>query len=267
MEEKRIIYVNSRNRISGTNSDFLFKIDIKDIEPTLVCCLQANIPKSYYLIREGENTFTLSEGVQSETITLTVGNYSRKALSTAVALALNTASALMSTYTYTMTYAKSSTSVDNGKYTYAVTGNGGTQPVLTFNSTDNIYEVLGFDIGSVNPFVGDELTSTNVVKLQIEDSIFIHSDICSNGSDNVLQEIFANNDPDFSNIVFQTPDVTAYSKKLTTSSNNMVRFYLTNEDNELLDLNGLNWTCTLLFYKPERKLLKFARDYVKILHS
>ena len=58
MYQERIYYINSRNRISGTNSNFTYKIDINNIEPDRIAVLQANIPKSYYLIQDNANSFT-----------------------------------------------------------------------------------------------------------------------------------------------------------------------------------------------------------------
>ena len=67
----------------------------------------------------------------------------------------------------------------------------------------------------------------NVVKFQLEDSIFIHSDISSNGNDNVLQEILGSQNTDFSAITYVCPDVEAYAKPIVSYTNNIYNFYLT----------------------------------------
>lgn len=262
MLQKRLYYINSRNRLHGTDSDFTISIDMKGIAPDHICVLQANIPKSYYLIQSGENTFQLREGVLTATVTVTPATYGRTTLASIVTTALNNASP--NHYTYAITYTNPTTTGDTGKYTFTVTGNAGVQPSFVFTD-NNIYEVLGFEASSTNAFTASSLVSTNVIKLQKEDSIFIHSDICTNGNDNVLQEIYASNDSDFSNIVFQTPDTEAYSKRLISNQNNVFRFWLLNEDKEAMNLNGQNWTMTLMAYKTDERLYDFVRSYAKII--
>ena len=101
-----------------------------------------------------------------------------------------------------------------------------------------MFEIMGFDIGSTNVFIGDSLKSSTVINLQKENSVFIHSDLCSNGTDNILQDIYASDISDFGNVIFQNTEVEASSKKLTTNNNNIAHFHLTNEDGNAIDLNG-----------------------------
>ena len=75
------------------------------------------------------------------------------------------------------------------EYTWTVSNNSGVQPRFIF--TDYLYEQFGFEPNSSYVFTANTLTSINVVKFQLEDSVFIHSDIATNGSDNVLQEILS----------------------------------------------------------------------------
>ncbi len=95
------------------------------------------------------------------------------------------------------------------------------------------------------------LTSINVVKFQLEDSIFIHSDIATNGVDNVLQEMLGCQNTDYSTITFVCPDVEAYAKPITSNSNNIYNFYLTDEDGDDLDLNGQNIVFSLMLFKKD----------------
>ena len=259
-EVQRIYHINSRNRSSGTDSDMTYKIDMRDINPSHCCVLACNIPKSYYLIGENENVFTLDEGTQA-TITIAVGNYTRTTLKNVVITALNLASP--NGWTYAISIPSASIG-DNGKYTFTVTGNGGVQPDFIFTD-NNIFETLGFEINSTNSFVGDSLTSVNVVKITKEDTVFIHSDICDNGNDNILQEIYTASNPAFSNIIFNTPSVDGYSRKMPTNTDNIFKIWLTNEDGEPLNLNGQNWQMTLLVYRPDNKLFRFIKDFSKLL--
>src|SRR5699024_3471995 len=60
IRNKKLYYINSRNRLNGDNSEFSYQIEL----PTPnyydhVVVLQAVIPKSYYLVQEGYNTFKI----------------------------------------------------------------------------------------------------------------------------------------------------------------------------------------------------------------
>ena len=198
-DNKKVFYVNSRNRTTGTNSDFTFLLDMKGFEPTHCVVLQANIPKSYYIIQDGANTFTLTEEGVDATATIPPGNYNRTNFRVVISSLLNSTSP--NGYTYTMTYPNTATGGDTGKYTYTCVGHT-LQPSFAFSSDSNVYETLGFDVGTTT-FSGGSLTSSNVIKLTHEDSVFIHSDMVGGLSNNILQEIFAADSPDFSNIVFE----------------------------------------------------------------
>ena len=71
----------------------------------------------------------------------------------------------------------------------------------------------------------------------------------TNGSDNVLQEMLGCQNTDYSTITFVCPDVEAYSKKITSSTNNVYFFQLTDEDGVEINLNGQNIVFTLMFKK------------------
>jgi hypothetical protein len=254
LTNKRIFYINSHERIEGSHSNFQYNIQIPPYEFDGVCLLSAVIPKSYYLIRNGKNTFTLQELGVNYTITIPIGNYSATSLRSTLATALSAASG--NGWVYTVTYPNISTSANTGKFTFTVSGNTG-QPSFIF--TTNVYEVLGFEPNSTVTFTANTLTSVNVVKLQVEDTLLLHSDICSNGKDDILNEIFIAASPDFSNIKYQCPDVQAYSKSLSTQNNNVYRFSLTDEDGNMIDLNGLNIVLTLVLYKTE----DIMKNYIK----
>ena len=49
------IYINSRDRINGTDENFTYNINFPSgLDFTHVVCLNVLIPKSYYLIQNGE---------------------------------------------------------------------------------------------------------------------------------------------------------------------------------------------------------------------
>ena len=260
----KLFYINSRNRIEGTDSNFSYQFQMPaDIKFDHVCVMQMYIPKSYYLITAIE-TFTLTEGVNSIQITLPVGNYTRRSFASSLQLILNTLSPHH--YVYTITYPTSSLVGDNGKYTYSVTGNAGVQPIFTFVASNDVWDHMGFASASINTFVASTLTSTQVINLQKENTIFLHSDIANNGSDNILQEVFSTQASDYSSIVFQQYNIDGYSKKIVGNLNNVYRFYLTDESANQIDLNGQNFNLTLLLYK-KNNIYEMIKQFLRLQAS
>ena len=246
ISDKQIFVINSNNRITGTSNDFTINLDFdpnKDFDSVTI--LQCLIPLSYYLIQNGQNTFTLQEGANQVTVTIPIGNYNRKSFATVLTSVLNSSSP--NSFIYTITYPNSAIQGDTGLYTYTVSNNAGVQPIFIFGNY--CYEPMGFNENSSNIFVSNSLTSTNVVKLSPEDSILIHSDLCSNYGNDILQEIYTATTGTFSSIAFQNFDVESNYKKLTTTKNNVYRIYLTNEDFLPINLNGQNIVITLMLFK------------------
>ncbi len=69
ISKKTIYYIDSHSRLSGEHNDFMFNIDFPpDVDYTHCCLLSAVIPKSYYLIQAGINTFVLRENNVNTTI-------------------------------------------------------------------------------------------------------------------------------------------------------------------------------------------------------
>ena len=258
---KQIFYVNSSLRLTGNDSSFsyYFKID-PNADFNRVVMLQCSIPKSFYLVPQGYNQFTLQEGTSSVTINFPIGNYTRASLA-------NTLNTILSSnspngYTYKVTYPNTGTSVDLGLYTFTVSGNGSTQPSFIF--TTSMYQQLGFATNTTNTFSANTLTSTNVANLSTETTLFIHSDMCQNSEgDDVLQEIYSSGDASFSFINFQNLTPKEYGKVLSTNTSNVFKFWLTDEYGVTLNLNGVNMNFTIMIYKSNNidNLLKGAIKY------
>src|SRR5574338_141074 len=104
IKHRRLFYINTADKISGTDaSNFQIQIPIPPHETfTHVCVLEANIPKSYYLVQSGFNTFTLRENGVNSTITIPAGNYSLSSFATVLATQLNATTS--QGWTYTVSY-------------------------------------------------------------------------------------------------------------------------------------------------------------------
>ncbi len=271
IDKKKIFYIDSRDRVSGTDNNFNIALNLSpDDDFDSVVILQCQIPKSYYLIREGLNTFTINETNNQTNTTLTSiiyipsGNYNRKSLASVLEQVLGQYSA--SNISYTVSFLNPTKQGDDGKYYFSYSGNY----TVSFNFSSNVFEALGFDKNSANSFIFNsiigewELVSKNVIKLQLEDTIYIHSNICNNPEGNdVLQEIYCSTgESSFSNIYYSMIDLESCSKSMVRSNNNIYNFNLTNEDDQPVELNGLNMFITLMVYK-KNKIFDLIKGYIK----
>ena len=123
IQNKRIFYCDSHNRVSGTHSNFTLSIDYKQADFTHCVILQATVPKSYYLVQPNKNTFILDENGSQVTITMPIGNYSRSSFGYQLQYQLNQNSP--NGYTYVMSTPNPQQTADTGLYTWTVTNNSG----------------------------------------------------------------------------------------------------------------------------------------------
>lgn len=239
-----VIFISSLNRVSGTNSNFQSApIDLGINKYDSCCVCQASIPRSFYNIPTGYNTFTLKEGVSTVTVTIPVGSYNRINLQSVLQTILNSSSPNL--WTYTVSYPNTVTSGDTFKYTITVTGNGGTQPQFIF--TNSMFRQLGFDASSTNSFVGSSLTSTNCINLAYATRAFIKSNICF-GTD-ILQEILGYGSfPMLSVAYFEQQDYDLNSRVFNPNNLNTWSFVIVNEFDEVIDLNGVSWGLSIVLY-------------------
>lgn len=260
--QKQIFYVNSNNRLSGTHSNFTYSFNMDRTQNyDRVVLLAASIPKSYYLIISGSNTFTLTENTSSVTITITPGNYTRSSFASTLQSLLNSNSP--NHYTYSITSNNMSTTYDQGIFYFSVSGNSGIQPIFTF--TTYLYEQLGFNEKTSYQFSSNSLQSINVTNLTQETTLFLHSNMSINeGGDNVLQEIYATGEQTFSYINFINPIPYEYSKILTNDKSNSFTFTLTDENGNEINTNGININFTIMIYKSN-DILNMIKMFLKYI--
>ena len=249
--KKYIFYVDSDLRLSresSSSSSFSYILYLPQ-DATQVSVMQASIPKTYYLVQAGSNTFTLKHGVSTYVITVPIGNYSMRKFKSVLTTLLNAASA----FVYTIVYpGQTDDSAETGKFVYTVTGNAGVQPQFIFPSTSTLYRQMGFEEASTNTFVGSTITSANVIDFDIVSAIYILSDICEAGpnqqqSSSVLQEIFSQNNVSMSRIGFVNPCPELTAKPLM-KDRTVFTFSICDNDSRPLDLNGLQINLSLLVF-------------------
>lgn len=249
IQSSRIYYINTENRLSGSTSNFQYNVQIPPNSGFDRCVvLQASVPISFYLIQDGYNTFLLRETSAANphndvTITIPPGNYTKDSLPAVVTPLLDTAS--QNQYKYTFSYQDA-----QQKYVYSVNNDAAVSVGFIFNS--HLSQQFGFDKNSINMFpaaADAELSSTNVLNFAVEGTIFIHSNITNELTD-VLQEVYTTT----TNTIVQyqlSTNIDAYSKQLRSTGSNVFQFYITNEEDEELILQGQDCLITLLLYKSD----------------
>lgn len=271
IRSQQIVHINSAFRSSGTDSNFDISIPLKKNNSfTHVAVLSASIPKSYYLIADGENTFIIRENAVDYTITLPVGNYTI----TSLIYVLNNLFTGDTSH-YSVSFPDGKTEAQTGKLTFS--HNNAQHGSEFIFENNHLAEVLGFARGSTNPFIisgnTSTLLSTSVCNFQKESTIFLHSSCASNGgADDILLELFASGNPDLSNINFESSgNLEEHSKILKDSQSTNYSFYITDEYRSEIFLNGINLLITLCFYEKNQisslttGFIKYITMYVESL--
>lgn len=245
------IYINSKRRTlpSNTSNFFYYSPEIESIrnknEYTKITLLRASIPKTYYLINE--NSFTLIEGNTRVNLSLPQGKYNIENFRERLAHTLQQGSSHGFMYHVLSDTLEQFEAPITGKYTFTVEGNDELQIPIAIELYGVLYEQMGFDAHSVNYFVNNTLTSKYVYNMNREATLFIHSDLCQNDSNNTLQDIFTVSSETNSYIAWENPNPFLTAKKI----NNLTPIHhviLTDEDEQDMDLNGGNINLTYLIF-------------------
>ena len=245
-----VINFSSKDRVGGTNSSFTSEpIDLGINKYDSVCLIQASIPRSFYNVPTLYNTFRISEptGSRNFLVTMPVGSYNKINFAAVLGTTMTAASlASGNGWTYTVTY-PSALVGDTFKYTFAVTGNA-TQPSLIF--TTAMFRQMGFDENTTNTFTSSSLVSSNCINLSYITRAFIKSNVCLNSQDGILEEILNYGSyPMLSLCYYQQVAFDLNTRVFNDSAVNSWSFTLVDSFDQLIDLNGINWSFSLVFYK------------------
>jgi hypothetical protein len=239
-------FIDSENRTSGSDdSDITVTIHLSSsVKYNRVVLVKATIPKTYYLIDAPFNTFILEEDGVQVTITVPPGDYSRTSFQVVIEELLNTFSP--HGWTYDVTYPNSRIEADTGKYTFAVSGSGLLSPSFIFG--EGLHRQMGFLKDSTNVFDGLEITSTAVLKFQLEDAVFLRTNMVNTRSDNIMAAVFMNTSPQFTTVLYECKDLTACSKPLSTQNASSFRFWMTDAHGHTINFNGSNWNAEIMTF-------------------
>lgn len=244
-----IVNFNSKDRISGTNSNFnSIPIDLGNNAFDTVCLVQASLPKSFYNMPSGYNTFTLKENATSVTVTIPAGSYTRINLQSVLATRLTAASP--NGLTYTVSY-PASTVADTFHYTFTV--NSSTIAVEFIFSSISPYRQLGFEIGTYTFTAGtgtSTLESVNSLNLSFILRAFIKSNLVADATDSILEEILNFGSYPASSVVhYQQYNFDMNSRKLSPSNKTSWNFVIQDSFGREIDLNGIPWAFSIVFYQ------------------
>lgn len=243
MSQPVILNFSSKDRISGTNSNFQsLPIDLGVNNYDSVCLLQASIPRSFYNVPSNYNTFTLSENGILKIVTIPPGSYNRINFQNVLQSSINA----VASYVYTVSYPNTAVQGDTFKYTFSVNN---PNPVR-FIFTSSLFRQIGFNENSNNLFVAQSLTSTNCINLAYVTRAFIRSDVCLGVTDSILEEILNYGTfPMLSIAYYEQVDFDINTRTYNPSSTNSWNFSLVDSFGQEIDLNGIPWNFSLIFFQ------------------
>lgn len=250
-----VLNFNSKDRISGTNSNFESNpVDLGRNAFDSVCLVQASIPKSFYNMPSGYNSFVLTEDngitIDSVTITIPPGNYTRINLQSVLATVLTANSP--DGFVYTVTY-PASTVADTFHYTFNVNQGSSVNISFTFNNRSP-FRQLGFDVGTYQfqdvSLILSTLESVNSLNLSYILRAFIKSNIVSNATDSILEELLNfGSFPSSSVMSFQQVSFDLNSRIYNKDNKNAWTFALVDSFGEEINLNGIPWAFSIVLFQ------------------
>lgn len=236
MDEVDSIQINLNSKfattyINGSHCNCIFdlpSVQIPNQHHVHISVVNAIIPYSFYNINLSNNILIYIVNGVSSTLNITVGNYN--SIQLASYLTTNMPG-------FTCYY----NSIPN-KFTFTNTQN------FTFVSISTCLKTLGF-VNLDTTSTGFALTSSFCANLQSIQCIHIKSNFLTgniNSSDLYIQDTICTipvNTPPNSNIVFHNHN--QFTTNLYSNILNDIVIKIVNQDNAILDLNGLDWSITL----------------------
>ena len=236
------IHLNSKNAdryINGTSDiEFYLPLIESQLQHTIYLSVQhAVIPYSFYNIDDNNNKLVYLVNGVTNTLLITLGNYNPYQLIT-----------FLQTNISNMTITYNSL---NNKFTFIHSLYD-----FSFLSTSNCLVLIGFTKEGITSS-SKTITSTNCINLQSHHCICISSNLITgsinsgNEYDNsIICSIPIYHQP-FSMITYLNHNNLKYN--LYNNCFNNLRIRLTDQNNNLINLNGCNWSCTV-----QLEIIKFV---------
>jgi len=265
-QASRVMYLNSadahRHHYKTTHFTFTFKeaLHTRPSEGLLVSLISASIPYSFYNIRTGINDgLVLRVGNTPDFVTLPAGNYNATSIRVALLERINTKLGVHTggvtnhaPHTLEMAY-----DVPTQKFQFKLTKTG-TDPSTTLTldfATSSLSVELGGGSADLVITEGAALLSApDVADLNGSvHALYLRTDIptksvfesLTGGASDILGKISLNTNP--GGIIVHEPNNTAYQTLVATNHLRTISVRVTDERNDLLDLNGLHFQLGILF--------------------
>lgn len=236
-QEIRNVVVESNKRTSGTENNFTYNFLWPVARPDTVALESIQLFNTQYTINAKCNKFYMTDrGGTQRVITLTNGNYTATSLASHVENAINA----VTTDVYSVSF-----SANTGKIT--ITNPSGNFS-LTFgtNTTNSCAYVLGFD--NTNLTGASTYTGQNLVRLSTK-YYLVYADIVSNNTyfANAVDSVIAYvpNDVVFGDLINYSPTL-AKTFKVSVSDISTAKFYVKDDRDQIVDLNGVDWSMNLV---------------------
>ena len=237
-----LLTLNSKDRISGSSSDFLVKINNPPKNISQVCLREVILPNSIYNINSSNNMLYFEVGSTGvANLSIPPGFYNTLSLVTKLNERF-TAIGVATTVTYDST---------NNKYTF-------THPSifnLYFGYNNTLVDILGFNTINYNNSLNGSITSPRVGNLNSVYSLYIivkELGTPNLNSKNLHYTFKLSLNANTNTILYQQSKI-FYDQRiqLTNVLNSNLGDYnvkLVYDDGNAVDLNGLNWELTVDFY-------------------
>lgn len=242
---KKYIFVNSRDRDTGTNESFVYRLkdfNLRDVQRIKV--LDFFLPYAWYNYATNleNNTITIDEGGGPLVATVADGQYSAFTVISVLEAALNSAGAL----TYTVT-------IDQTTLRTTIAATGPFEILWNSGTLSYMYKILGFD--PVDTGSAASHTGTNSYNFSGPDSVLLKSTILTSRRPCVYKSFTSNY---FMRIPVGGFQQTIYYKSdteynvLDIGSDNMNIDYIDfsihfdDEVEHLIDMNGIDFSFTLV---------------------
>ena len=273
--EHKLITLNSRyaTKLNGTyNSDVIFNFrgiltDEEDIISSNICIMNAQIPVSFYTINETNNYLRIDIGTGYEDVFIPFGNYNANSFFTAINSAW-TATPNGSGHPLTITLNSA-----NGKMTlsYISTLNIEFPLNITSSQINYSFKILGFDANST--YTGISINSLYPINLLGVNRLAIKSNNLSissyNSISNNLGVILATipvEAPAFG-LINYTNQTDLNKAILTVKIINAIDLQFSDENNDLINFQNIDWTLTLVLENIRRIPDKFNSTFKSLIEN
>lgn len=227
------------NLTSSFIINFKEAITCRDDEQMYLSLYDAQIPFSFYSVNSNNNILEVIEPTKTISITISEGNYNVYDLAKTVVNLLNS----QSSQGYSIIYNK-----QKNKYIFGLTNGNAT---FKFSNTKSPGLLFGFSTIDINITASNPMSSINVAQMLPYNALYIRTNITfSNVMSSRLKtytDILAKvniNSPPNGIITYQAMG-NDHMSSIPTRNITSIGVKLTDSDNNLINLNGLNWDLSL----------------------